>query len=447
MSDTLLNRLAAERAEAHRRYNEALTAVDRAIQTLAEWPEAPPGYDEQKLPDINNSWTILEDGLPARPAGLSGQAFDIVWHAIKPVFERQMAFNAALVDHLNRNASAHRHAHAALAQALPALRDSFAALITFESQLVQFLQTITPLADANYREINDAVEQLRTITNIAQRSAIAAQRAVAGATSETGATGATGATSATGGASVAFAAHVAPGPRATSYVGFEDKFRGSEDQIRERQQDYVQYFAGQADILDIGCGRGEFLELLREKGIRARGLDLNPEMVEVCKSRGLDVANADARGYLRGLPDDSLGGLIALQVIEHLEPAYLAETLALAYDKLRPGARVVLETINPACWVAFFESFIRDLTHEKPIHPETLQYLLQANGFSNVEIVYRAPIAEGGKLRRVTARPEHYGDTAQDALTELVSSFNSNVDRLNGRLFSYQDYAAIATRP
>ena len=136
-----------------------------------------------------------------------------------------------------------------------------------------------------------------------------------------------------------------------------------------------------------------------------------------------------------------------MQESEHLEQSYLAETLALAYDKLRPGARMVLETINPACWVAFFESFIRDLTHQKPIHPETLQYLLQASGFSTVEIVYRAPIAEGGKLRKVTPRPEHYGDMAQDALTELVSSFNSNVDRLNGRLFSYQDYAAIATRP
>ncbi len=206
------------------------------------------------------------------------------------------------------------------------------------------------------------------------------------------------------------------------------------------------YFAGQSDVLDVGCGRGEFLELLREQGIRARGLDLNPEMVEVCRARGLDVTNADARGYLRSVADDSLGGLIAVQVIEHLEPPYLAETLSLAYDKLRPGARIVLETINPACWVAFFESFIRDLTHVKPIHPETLQYMLQASGFANVEIVYRAPIAEGGKLRRVAARPEHFGNTAPDALTELVSSFNSNVDRLNGRLFSYQDFAAVATK-
>ena len=97
--------------------------------------------------------------------------------------------------------------------------------------------------------------------------------------------------------------------------------------------------------------------------------------------------------------------------------------------------------------MAFFESFIRDLTHVKPIHPETLQYLLQASGFSNVEIVYRAPIAPDGKLQKVTARPEHFNDTAPDPLTELVSSFNSNVDRLNDRMFSFQDFAAIATRP
>ena len=433
MSDTLLNRLAAERTEAHRRYNEALTAVDRAIQALAAWPEPPPAYDEQKLPAINDAFNSLAEGWPQRPGGIGGAMFDSAWSAIKPVFDRQLAFNAALVEHLNRNAVAHRQAHAALAQAIPLLRDSFAALVTFESQLVQFLQTITPLADANYREIKDALEQLRTITNVAQRAAIAAQRA-----SAQGAQGAQGAMSAQGASASSDALH---------YVAFEDRFRGSEDEIRARQKDYVQYFVGQSDVLDIGCGRGEFLDLLREKNIRARGLDVNPEMVEVCKSRGLDVTSGDAVSYLKGTADQSLGGLIAVQVIEHLKPAYLAEMLSVAYDKLKPGSRLVLETINPACWVAFFESFIRDLTHEKPIHPDTLQYLLQASGFSNVEIVYRAPIAEGGKLRRVTPRPEHYGDTAQDALTELVSSFNSNVDRLNGRLFSYQDYAAVATRP
>ena len=92
LSTTLLNRLLAERTEAHRRYNEALSAVDRAIQATAQWPDPPPAYDEQKLPAINESWTILADGFPERPGGLNGKAFDAVWSSIKPVFERQMSF-------------------------------------------------------------------------------------------------------------------------------------------------------------------------------------------------------------------------------------------------------------------------------------------------------------------------------------------------------------------
>jgi SAM-dependent methyltransferase len=419
----LLNQLLAERREAHRRYNEALTSLDRAIQSVPDFPKAPPPYDETLLPKINDTWQIVSAGTADA----------------RLIFEKQMAFNAAVVEHLNRNVAAHRETTLALERALPALRDSFDTLVRFESLLVQFLQTITPLSDAHYREIDDAIAQLRSVTDVAQKTAMLAKREVDRYA------GATGATSAN---PIAPAAPVAPvALAALAYVGFEDRFRGSEGDIRERLADYVPYFAGQSNVLDVGCGRGEFLDLLRGKGIAAKGLDLNPEMVEVCRARGLDATAADARSYLQNLADESLGGLIAVQVIEHLEPAYLTQMLGLAFDKVRPGGRVVLETINPTCWVAFFESFIRDLSHVKPIHPETLQYLLQANGFSNVEIVYRAPIAPEGRLQKVAARPEHFGDTAPDSLTELVSSFNRNVDRLNDRIFSYQDFAAIATRP
>ena len=420
---SLLNRLLAERREAHRRYNEALTLLDRAIQSEPDFPPVPPAYDETLLPRINDTWKIL----PGADALASGWA---------PLFEKQMAFNAAIVEHLNRNVAAHRDTHAALERALPALRDSFDSLARFESLLIQFLQTITPLADTHYREINDAITQLKSVTDVAQRTAMIAKREVekrSGAAPQTSAPEAPQAPEAL----------QAP----EQYVGFEDRFRGSEQEITARLTDYVPYFAGQSNVLDVGCGRGEFLALLKERGITAKGLDLNPEMIEVCHSRGLDATAGDARGYLRGLADESLGGLIAVQVIEHLQPSYLTEMLGLAFDKVRPGGRLVLETINPACWVAFFESFIRDLTHVKPIHPETLQYLLQASGFANVEIVYRAPIAPDGRLRRVASRPEHFGDATPDTLTELVSSFNSNVDRLNDRMFSYQDFAAIATRP
>ena len=146
-------------------------------------------------------------------------------------------------------------------------------------------------------------------------------------------------------------------------------------------------------------------------------------------------------GYLERLPDASLGGLIAIQVVEHLEPAYLMRALDLAFDKLRPGSPIVLETINPACWFAFFSSYIRDLTHVRPVHPETLEYLLTASGFSRARIDYRAPYPAADKLQRLAASPR---DSA--VVADFVATFNANVDRLNGLLFTYLDYAAIGER-
>ncbi|HYB95879.1 MAG TPA: class I SAM-dependent methyltransferase [Vicinamibacterales bacterium] len=416
---SLLSRLLAERAEAHRRYNEALTEVDRAVQSVPGLPAAPPPYDESQLPRINDSWQIGD--AAASPALL---------------FEKQMAFNAAVVDHLNRNVAAHRETTLALERALPALQEAFAALARFESLLVQFLQTITPLADTHYRQIDDAIAQLKSVTDIAQRTAMVAKREVERVGRAGGEVTLTPAGPSSPGASAQF-----------QYIGFEDRFRGSESEIRNRLKDFVPYFTGQSNVLDVGCGRGEFLQLLRDAGVSAKGIDLNSEMIEICRSRGFDAESRDAVGFLQTVPDESLGGLVAVQVIEHLDPGYLTAMLGLAFDKLRPGARIILETINPTCWVAFFESFIRDLSHVKPIHPETLQYLLQASGFSNVEIVYRAPTEPAGRLKKVRPLPEHFGDAAPDQLTELVSSFNSNVDRLNERMFSYQDFAAIATKP
>ena len=221
------------------------------------------------------------------------------------------------------------------------------------------------------------------------------------------------------------------------YVGFEDAFRGSSEDIQRQLRNYIPIFAGASDVLDIGCGRGEFLALLRENGVTARGIDLNDAMVAVCREKGFEATKADALSYLRGVPAGSLGGLFAAQVVEHLEPAYLTRLLEAAFDALRPGAPIVLETINPACWFAFFESYIRDITHVRPLHPDTLKFLLIASGFQQIEIRYSAPYPEHEKLQPLPASA---------ALGDSVDTLNANVEKINRLLFTHLDYAAIARR-
>jgi O-antigen chain-terminating methyltransferase len=221
------------------------------------------------------------------------------------------------------------------------------------------------------------------------------------------------------------------------YVGFEDEFRGSAAAVGAGLAAYVPLFAGASDVLDVGCGRGEFLSLLRDSGVSARGIDLNEAMVEVCRDRGLTATVADALGYLREQPDESLGGMFAAQVVEHLQPGYLTQLLDTAFAKLRPGATIVLETINPACWFAFFSSYIRDITHERPLHPDTLKYLLVATGFEQVEIRYSAPYPQHDKLQAIGAT---------GLPIDAANTLNANAEKLNQLLFTYLDYAAIGRR-
>jgi O-antigen chain-terminating methyltransferase len=226
------------------------------------------------------------------------------------------------------------------------------------------------------------------------------------------------------------------------YVGFEDQFRGSQLDIRGRVAEYLPLFEGASDVLDVGCGRGEFLDLLRTRGISARGVDTNDEMAAVCREHGLEASVGDGLSYLVSLPDESIGGLFAAQVVEHLEPDYLIQFLEAAFHKLRPGSKIVLETINPACWFAFFSSYIRDVTHVRPLHPDTLQYFLRASGFQNVDVRYSAPYPEEDKLQTVP----NSGTGPLGGPTVMEIAFNDNFKKLNSLLFTYMDYAAVGER-
>ena len=168
------------------------------------------------------------------------------------------------------------------------------------------------------------------------------------------------------------------------YFAFEARMRGATELVRERQRVYVDDFRDAAPVLDLGCGRGEFLALLRDAGVEARGVDADADMVAFARGEGLDVVQADLLEYLEHADDASVGGIFAAQVVEHLPPSVLIRFLELAHAKLRHGGVLVLETINPLSPVAL-RHYFSDLTHAQPLVPETLALLVQHAGFRNRE--------------------------------------------------------------
>jgi len=481
-----LARLEDERAAADRVYNERLTAVDRALLGIPEFPHAPPAYDDTQITQINHHWNILPGGAPAIDRSLKGRLRGFIWRLIGPPLTTQQAFNAALVDHLNRNIDSHREAQRAIASTIDLVRGTVESLVRFQSALLGLLQSLTLYVDTKDRSIGGqaqilnaaisaltddwmkhwesqrvredrfeaqhpalmhAYEDLSQKVSLAQQTTLLLKREVERLLNQAPETAAAFAEASAG----------KPGtpPPAVSttealnsfkYVGFEDRFRGSQHDIRARLADYVPLFAGASRVLDIGCGRGELLDLLREGGIGAHGIDVNASMVELCRERGLSADMAGAVEYLERQPDGSLDGIIAIQVVEHLEPSYLTRMLDAAFFKLKPGAPLILETLNPACWVAFFESYIRDVTHRWPLHPDTLHYLVQASGFAQVSVQFRAPVAEADRLQHVPLLPPREGKEHNPILVDLVDIVNSHADKLNSRLFTYMDYAIVARK-
>jgi SAM-dependent methyltransferase len=208
------------------------------------------------------------------------------------------------------------------------------------------------------------------------------------------------------------------------YFAFESRMRGSTESIRERQRPYVDDFRDAAPVLDLGCGRGEFLALLGEAGIEARGVDLDPDMVAYARGEGLEVAEAGAVEYLETLEDGSLGGIFAAQLVEHLAAPMLVRLLELAVAKLRPGGLFVAETINPLSPLAL-RNYYADLTHAQPLVPETLELLARQSGFDRVGV------------RFLNEPEERLAEPADPVI-------RANVRRLNELLFGPLDYAIVA---
>ena len=226
----------------------------------------------------------------------------------------------------------------------------------------------------------------------------------------------------------------------TNYFLFEERFRGSREDIKLRQLAFLPYFEKCSCVLDIGCGRGEFLEILRDHNIGGIGVDSDPDMVSYCLSRKLEAKHSDAIAFLETLEDKSLDGIFIDQVVEHIEPDYLIRLLALCNQKMKFGYYIVVETVNPLSFVSFVNFYI-DMTHRRPVHPETLEYLFNASGFRQCEKKFFSPVPDENRLKKITDISK-----LDESERKNVELYNDNVEILNSILFGAQDYAVIGKK-
>jgi O-antigen chain-terminating methyltransferase len=255
---------------------------------------------EELIERLNTSWRVAPEPPPS-PA-LKHRLVHLVRTIVARLLRPQETFNATLVQYVNTSVRP-------LEVAIDDVRRFHEALAARERRIEAAITAMR----REHEELRTAVGVVQQATHHLSKELTRRAASVSPDSSPSG--GAPSATTPPASAALDTLSH--------KYVGFEDAFRGSPEAIRARLSDYVALFAGASDVLDIGCGRGEFLGLLREQGVSGRGIDLNDAMVEVCREKGLPATTADALSYLRGLPDGSLGGLFAAQVVEHLEPAYL----------------------------------------------------------------------------------------------------------------------------
>ena len=226
-----------------------------------------------------------------------------------------------------------------------------------------------------------------------------------------------------------------------TYVVFENIHRGDEQTIKTRMQGYLSYFEHCSNVLDIGCARGEFLELLKEHHIQGYGIDVNHTMVEYCQKKGLEAKKADAISHLQSLPSNSLDGIFLVHLVEHFSIHDLHVLLQLCFDKLQQHHYLVIETPNPRSLYAFSQYFYKDLSHDKPLHPEALQHLVKTVGFQQVQIEDKHPFPAKTSLQELDVTR-----VSDETLRSQLEKINQNIRQLNTLIYGYLDYAVIAKK-
>jgi len=175
------------------------------------------------------------------------------------------------------------------------------------------------------------------------------------------------------------------------FLRFAERYRGPEQYVRQNFENYLEYFIGKTRVIDLGCGRGEMLELLKEKGIPVKGIDGDAESVAICKSKDLDAEEADLFQWLRSQPDRAFEVLFCSQVIEHLPPLELPQFIRDCSAKLEKGGVLILETPNPECLAIFATHFYLDPTHHRPVPPILAAFHMEEAGLGRIEVKRLAP--------------------------------------------------------
>ena len=233
-----------------------------------------------------------------------------------------------------------------------------------------------------------------------------------------------------------------------SYLLLENRFRGSEEEISKRISRYLPYLVNienenlkKLPILEIGSGRGELIELLNKERKVSYGVDIDPAMVEHSKSKGLDVRLLDGINHLSQLEDNSLSGIIAIQVIEHLKSNELNRLIQLCQKKVVTEGKIIFETINGRSLVALSSNYFRDPTHQFPMHPDTISYILELSGLKVIDIQYISPFPPEEKLQFV-----EINEMMSPKIEGAFQSLNNAILKLNDLIYGYQDYCVIAQK-
>jgi len=327
------------------------------------------------------------------------------------LWERQRTFNIILLEHLVRNEE-HRGDHRRRLEYLEALHSEGIHEIMRHNDAL--FARADQKVDRYRREVRDLLGSLGAALSVVKSAdQPAAVETVARAHEEHG------------------------------YLELERRHRGTEEEIRERITAYLPWLTSLpegAPVLDLGCGRGETLALLRDHGIAAHGVDSSARMVGLCRERELEAVEGDLFATLEGLAEASLGAVVSFHVIEHLPGAALDRLVRLAWRALKPGGVLILETPNPLSMIVAARNFWLDPTHIRPVHPDSLKLMYELAGFDPVERLDLRPFPAPERL------PEIDLAKLPEEQRQLADRVNRLRDRIDELLFGYQDFGMVGRK-